>query len=423
MRTLPGFRSLALVIATLVTLLFAQGAALADKLHLKDGRVLEGTVVREVDGYVWFQFRVGSLESQQMFKPDEIKTIEKSESKPATEAAATQKPKDSKPAGKSGAPRAAVISLGEADKNMVGIYFTADSLRKMIPMLEQEGVEIVVFRIKSGGGYGSELQPMVDVIDYEFKPRFRVVAWIESAISAAAMTAHIIEEIYMMPQGQYGGCTGFRGAGDAVKGRELEEMLFQMEKISARGGHDPKIMRSMQIMEPLSCTIDENGEVHWYQNTSGQHIVNAEGRVLTFNAADAVKYRFARAICSNIDELGKAMGYAEVEWVGKHIPGVPYPVSKAEQYIRDFRERSHKDSRSTQKYFMEYNQAVGIAAGLPADERGPFIGRARRALDNIRSMISNNPNFAYMVLGVNTPEEYRRWLEQREDELRQLGRR
>jgi membrane-bound ClpP family serine protease len=423
MRLLPNTSFLALLAALLAWLFIAPGMALADKLHLKDGRVLDGTVVREVDGYVWFKFKIGTLEHQQMFKPTEIDRIVRDESKPAEVAAAPAAKPDAKAARKSGAPKAAVISLGEADKNMVGIYFTADSLRRAIPMLEQEGVEVVVFRIKSGGGFGSELQPLVDVIDYEYKPRFRVVAWIESAISAAAMTAHIIEEIYMMPQAQYGGCTGFRGQGDAVKGRELEEMLFQMEKISDRGGHDRRIMRAMQIMEPLSCTIDENGDVHWYQTTSGDHIVNPEGRVLTFNAADAVRYRFARAIVGNIDELGKAMGYSEVEWVGKTVPGVPYPVSRAEQYMREFRDRSDQDSRNTRRYFMEYNQAVQIASGMPADERGPFIGRARRALDRIRAMIANNPNFAYLVLNVNTPQEYREWLEQREEELRQLSRR
>ncbi|MEO0631245.1 MAG: hypothetical protein AAFY46_11050, partial [Planctomycetota bacterium] len=52
------------------------------------------------------------------------------------------------------------------------------------------GLELlVVIKIKSGGGFGLEVQKISDVIHEEFKPKFQTVAWIESAISAAAMSA------------------------------------------------------------------------------------------------------------------------------------------------------------------------------------------------------------------------------------------
>jgi hypothetical protein len=423
LRFRSGFHALFLGAAMLLGVLLTPANAFADKLHLKDGRVLEGAVSRELDGYVWFKFRIGGLESEQMFNPSEIVRIERDD-KPAepTAVTASEKPKAAPRAGKSGAPRAAVISLGEADKDMVGIYFTTDSMRRAIPMLKEEGVEIVVFRIRSGGGMGNEIQPMVDLIHNEYKKDFHVVAWIESAISAAAMTAHVIEDIYMMRNGSYGGCTGFRGGGEAIKGRELEVYLDKMEKISARGKHDWQIMRSMQIMEPLSCTIDEYGSVTWYNNLHGEHIVNPEGRVLTFNAADAAKYKFARGIADNIDELAKAMGYSEVQWVGKTVPGVPYPVSKAEEYMRNFRNRAHTDEKNTQRYFFEYNQAVALAAQTPIDERGKFVAKARNALDQIKRMVDNNRNFAPLTLGVE-PDEFKDWVARREEELRRLMRR
>src|SRR5690606_34230378 len=141
-------------------------------------------------------------------------------------------------------PRIAVISLGEGgDKDMVGLFMTAEALKRAIPLLEKDNVTDVVFRIQSGGGALLEIQKLSDVIHNEFKPRFRVVAWIKSAISAAAMTAHCIEDIYFTSDGNYGACTGWYGQLTAVKGRDLEEVLYMMEKISARGKHDPKIMR------------------------------------------------------------------------------------------------------------------------------------------------------------------------------------
>lgn len=415
-------------LALLVASLGLTGRAAADKLHLKDGRTLDGTVVREQDGYIWFKVKVGGIEQETFFKPDQVDRLEKEGASVADGKGVTPAPKPAAaPRAQGGAPRAAIISLGESGgKNMVGIYFTADSLRRLIPILEDEKIEVVVFRINSGGGLALELQGLSDVIHNEYKPKFRVAAWIESAISAAAMTSHCIEEIYMMPQGNYGGCTMFRpdgqGGGIAAKGRELEEVLYQMEKISARGKHPKEIMRSMQIMEPLSCTIDENGDVHWYNNLDGQYVVNPPERVLTFTASEAVKYKFAKGIAADINELGKLMGYSEVEWVGKTVPGVPYPVSKAEDQIRHFREQVHQDQARLQEYWTQYQQAFALAAGSPPEDRGKFIAKCREALGRIERMVKNNPNFAFLTFN-RLPEDFKYWVQDREEELRKLQQR
>jgi hypothetical protein len=422
---MKSLKSLLLALALIVGLMGpARLAAADDKLVLKDGRTLEGTVTREVDGYIWFKFKVGSLESTQMFRPDQIVKLERDAGGKANPdpVPTTPKAQESTARAASGAPRAAILSLEET----VGIFFTADSLHRAIPLLEAEGVEIVVFRINSGGGLALELQRLSDVIQNEYKPKFRVVAWIESAISAAAMTSHCIEEIYFMPQGNYGGCTMFRpdgqGGGIAAKDRELQEVLYQMEKISERGKYPTAIMRSMQIMEPLSCSFDENGDVHWYNNLKGDFIVNPEGKVLTFDAPTACRYKFGKGIANDINELGKAMGLSEVNWVGKVVPGVPYPVSRAEEYMRKFRQQVEDDQKRLNEYYFQYTQALAIAAGTPFEERGKFLGKAREALNKIKKMVDNNPNFSFLVFNV-LPENFRDWYAEREEEIRKLSRR
>jgi hypothetical protein len=434
-------------LAALASIL-APSLAVADTLTLKDGTVLTGKVSRELNGYVWFTWKVGGVERTEVYGPDKVSRLDKDsnpapEAKPEPAKAEPAKPADpvkadpakaepakaepakaaARPAGM-GAPRCAVISLGgDKDTNMVGIYFTADSIRKCIPYLEEEKIETVVFRVNSGGGLALELQPLSDVIHNEVKPKFRTVAWIESAISAAAMTSHCIEEIYFMEKGNYGGCTMFRpdgsGGGIAAKGRELDEVLEQMRKISARGNHPPEIMRSMEIMEPLSCTIDENGDVHWYNNLEGQYIVNPADRVLTFDAPTALKYKFSRGTADNIEELAKAMGYTEVQWVGKTVPGVPYPVCKAEEHMRNFRETVHTDQKLTNTYFTEYGLAYQLAASSPPEDRGKFIARCNAALVKIERMVKNNPNFAFLIFN-RLPEDFKYWLEDRREELRKL---
>jgi hypothetical protein len=307
---------------------------------------------------------------------------------------------------------------------MVGMYMTAKALHDVIPMLERDKIDIVVFRINSGGGLLLEIQRLSDVIQNEFKPKFTVVAWIESAISAAAMTAHTIEEIYMTPEGNYGACTGFSSGGGhwtAVAGRELEEVLFMMENISARGNHDPKIMRAMQIMEPLSCDIDPDGSVRWYQNENGQYLVNPSGRVLTFTSDEAAKFKFSRGTADTLDELAAAMGYSEIQWVGTRKPGILWPVSKAEAYQMEYRNKVQRDERQLKEYWTSYQEGVSIAQGQPKEKRGPWVGKARTALERIKSMVKNNPNFALLTFG-RLPSQWDEWVDEREQELKDLMR-
>jgi len=304
----------------------------------------------------------------------------------------------------------------------VGEYMTAKALHDAIPKLKEDGVEIVVLLINSGGGYAFEVQRLSDVIHDELKKEFRVVAWIHSAISAAAMTAHCLDEIYFMPEGNYGACTMFGGQLVAAKGYQLEVVLQQMERISARGNHDSKIMRSMQITEPLSATIDPNGDVTWFQDeTSGQGVVNRKGKILTFDAPTAQRFKFSKGTAANVEELGKLMGFQEVDWVGAKKPGKPYPISKAEEMQIAFRDKVFTDSRKTNQYFNDLNADFAAAKAEPdRAQRAKFVNRVRDSLSKIKSMIKTNPNFMLTVLNLEDEKAYKEWYENIEYELRRL---
>lgn len=444
MRKLMGCNGLMRCVAALVLalgLLVPAGRALADdRVTLNDGRVITGEITREVEGYIWIKVTAGGILREEMLRPDQIKTVERDAKAAAIEAAAPA-PAAEPRARMSGTPRAAVLTLGEGgDKDMVGIYMTAETLRRAIPQLESDGVSVVVLRIKSGGGALLEIQRLSDLIEHELKPKFRTVAWIDSAISAAAMTAHALNEIYFTSQGNYGACTGWSGQLQAVKGRGLEEVLFMMEKISARGGHHPAIMRAMQISaDPeefkaldvsgapgaLSATINPDGTVSWFgDTTSGQHVLNPKGNVniLTFNASEAERFKFSRGTADTLDQLGRLMGFSELEWVGEKTPGSLWPVSKAEKMQVEFRDKTARDQTAMQSYWVAYQQAIAVArAQQDRNERGRFVGKARQELNRIKSMMKNNPNLVLFVLGM-LPKQYEEWLEEQEKLLKELMR-
>lgn len=410
------------IIALLAALVLAVSAAFADTVVLKDGSKIEGVIQRELEGSVWIKTSIGGIETVQFILAEKIEKIDRA-SKPVETAKPATNPAggDPKPR-RAGVPRGLVISL----EGTVGIQMAAKTLEDMIPVIEREigsdGTGIVVFKINSGGGLLLEIQKLSDVIHEKYKPKFRTVSWIESAISAAAMTSHCIEEIYFLPEGNYGACTGWFGALQAVSGQGLEEVLFAMEKISARGGYAPEIMRAMQINEPLSCTIDPaSGKVSWYQTEEGQFLVNKGDSILTFTAPQALRFRFSKGTAKNLEELTKALGYQEIDWVGEVRPGFIYPVSKAEDIMLAYRKKVSDDEARTREYFVNYQQAFAAAAGTQdRDLRAKFVGRARQHLRRIESMVRNNPNFALLTWGMELKDWERDWLKVQEEELAKL---
>lgn len=448
---LIGASTLSLGFAFAAVTMAPQAQAI-DRITLKDGRLVEGEVVREQDGVVWLKTAGGTV----MYTPSEYSKLEKAvgdapdsttdgtkSDGAKTDASAPVSASDGSKPRKPGVPRAAVLTYGDEENgNMVGIYATSASFREAIKYLEEEKIDIVVIRFKSGGGMALEVQRFSDLFHLEYKPKFRTVAWIDSAISAAAMSAHAIEEIYFTPQGNYGACTGFYGASlIAMKGRALEQILYDMEKISARGGYSPHIMRAMQISsevaecEPLeiapptgalSADIDEDtGKVTWYPDkTSGKYVINPSGgvNILTFNSETAAKFKFSKGTAANIDELTKAMGLTEVEWVGKQDKRFTWPISKAEEYMLKFRVQTKQDETHFRRYYANFVEALGRAqAQQDPNERGKFLGKAREALGMIENMVKNNSNFILLNWGAEA--EYKEWLEEMKKIIKDLAKR
>lgn len=261
---------------------------------------------------------------------------------------------------------------------------------------------------------------MVETIETQYKPKFRVVSWIDSAISAAAMTSHCVEEIYFTTQGNYGSCTGYRGAMDAVKGVELEIALQRMEKISAKGGYDTRIMRSMQILAPLSATRRADGSFEYYQDTkSGEIVVNPEERVLCFNAESAKQVGFSKGTADSLSELTTKLGFKELNWVGKQEKGVSWPVSKAEKWNMDWRKRVADAETDFRTLLAKIDMQVAAATAAARADRPKFVGLARETLRKMKRHVDNNPNFSYFEFN-RTPEEFNEWYKKTDKQLRDL---
>lgn len=292
------------------------------------------------------------------------------------------------------------------NENGVGSEVIAKHWEDAFELLKKDNVDVVVVRVNSPGGYLSEV-PKFHKIFQKYKANFRTVVWNEWAISAAAMSPWIIEEMYFTKGGVVGGATAHMGGVVAVKGIELDEILYEMEKISNIANRDIKVVKAMQIMAPLSANIDENGAVTFFQDLTGQHIINPAQRVLTITSQEAIKYRIGIAEADTLADLMKVMGIKEWEQGGKEATA--YVMSKLKEA-----DESNKKFRET---WVKYEQAVGAAQGLQdRAQRGAEVGRARQLLNQIRGWWKNNP-----MLGGGRLSE--RFFREQEEMLAELMRR
>lgn len=380
--------------------LLAASPAQADKLHLKDGRVLDGKVVREGKGFIYFKVKVGTVESEQLFSEGDIAKIVRDDPAPKTDEN-IKKDEDAKKVDAkvdapkhAGATRVAILNFGPPAEwqgtvgNMVGLEVNAAAFKRAIPLLEKAKAEIVVIRINSGGGASAEMPKFHEIFENEYKNKFRTVCWVESAISCAAMSPWVLEEFYFMSKGNMGACTEFSGRLNASTGMRLEMVLASMEKASIKGKKDPRIMRAMEIQEPLSVDVDENGEVHWRQDELGQFLLNRKEEVFTINAQDAVKFKFAKGIADTKEQLAKVMGLQEVEWVA--------------QDATDLVDKNMRDVDSSYKRFNavyeKYERAAGLADQIDDKQRrGIMLADAKKFLAEIKQMLGTNPNFGGFI--------------------------
>ncbi len=208
-------------------------------------------------------------------------------------------------------------------EGMVGTGFRMDKLKAAVDMARPYNPDVIILRIDSGGGYLYELYKISDYIR-ELRDEFRVVAWIRSAISAAAMTAFNCREMYFMKEGNMGAATAFSG-NTVINDDDNALWLAYAREMFVAGGWDPRIAQAMIVKEYwLSADIEilESGErlIHWHDTNSGEFVLSRNNENLVLDAREAYKFKIANAICDNEEELAEALnldGWVEVSDAGR----------------------------------------------------------------------------------------------------------
>lgn len=215
----------------------------------------------------------------------------------------------------------AFLTLGQPGTDVVGPYINAQAMLAALHKIPaDQKPQVIVLHIHSQGGMLAEVPRLSDAIEKELKPHARVVAWVDQAISAAALTALSCNEIVMTSEGSIGNAVAHVkrwGQEVPLMGDELQTALEVGEEVAKRGNRDVKILRAMQASEPLSCTLSAAGPVEWRADENGPEVVNHAGSPLTLDAENAKKFGVSIGTADNKQDVVKLLGITSWTEVGQ----------------------------------------------------------------------------------------------------------
>ena len=219
----------------------------------------------------------------------------------------------------------------------VGLTFRHEQIEKMAKHADQFGPGQIIILLMDSHGGGLEMEKVHNTI-MKVKKRHRVIAWIQTAISAAAASAIACDEIYFMTDGTLGAMTGYSGK-TALKDEELEAWLKTAGQWMENGGRYLYIAHAM-IHAPSLLSYDKDagtGEVIWHNDLSGEHVLSDEESNLVFTSGVATDCGFADGIADTGKELAELLDlgeWREIDTYGRSIAkDWQDTVKKAEEEI------------------------------------------------------------------------------------------
>ncbi len=306
--------------------------ASADTLRTNDGRVFQGRHIKTEGGVVTFEVHKYGAKMQVTFKESEVKSITKGDA-PTQDPTQKDDGKEADPGLGAEPEPPAVVTYDKPNyyvvpfQGEVGVTARADLLERYFADAAKRNPTLVVFYVDSPGGYIKEVEKLVDVIK-KYKKKVKMVAYVKSAISAAAITTLSIPEIYVERGSVFGAATAWQtspwGTPAAVSEKFQSIWRAQARAVAEEGGHSPLLADAM---------IDNTIELHMVKDAKGnakimrgkgRYIVSAKDRLLTLTSTEAERVGLAKAIVENMDELGGKLGHDE--WV--ECEGLAKPLAE-----------------------------------------------------------------------------------------------
>ncbi len=255
-------------------------SANADRIVLKDGRTIEGTVSREDDKTLTVEIRRVGVSLITTLSKSEVKTRDK----PVRE----------------GQPYVVIPVHGA-----IGEDVTVDALRAGLAEARLAKPQYGILDIDSPGGDIAQMMDMLDLLN-EASKDLKIIAYVKRAHSAAAVIAMSCSKIYMQSGATIGATVPFRmtknGPAD-VDAKFRSVMEARMRAANQHGAHNDLLIRGMSDIDLELYLTDDNGKPTLRTSGPGK-LIKSKGQILTLTTDEAVACGLAHAAPTMAD-LGK----------------------------------------------------------------------------------------------------------------------
>ena len=371
---------------------FLVGVGAADTVRLKDGRVVECDVLRDVAGMpllvqcavdgVTKKYTIARERVAVVNQADELPDVgsgttaataessgdghAKTPDRPVAPAEASLRPPkilDSRelrpliahtlpPRAKAGRGEVVVLRLqGAFDRPRileVGDTISGGVFKAMLDVAMERDPEAIVLAIDSPGGLVSEMDLVIDeILGAQTAPHDqRIVAWVELGASAAALTALSCREIVMHPKGRIGSATAVLATGEAAPPPQdaMDEKVEAMRQarrrqIAAITGRPLVLQEAMEFPErklwahPLVgfAPVPVDGK-DW------EALDDSTTRPMATDADTMARHGIAKGIAGDINGVIELLGLDErtqVVEIDLKAPRFQEMISDAKEFARE----------------------------------------------------------------------------------------
>jgi len=401
-----------------------------DRLHLADGRVLEGQIVEETRTMIVFRIvdREIGLSVTREIDRDDIREIERDIPRVVEQPAEEEEEiveDETDDADESAPDRPRGFGEGDPDDESLPAFYvlpmTGQLGTDIHPLVYQQLLddirrvqpEVLVWRMNCSDVSEEELDLIADEVmieelgdpdrsieflmdDYrelvrmlqdELPPDIRQVMWVQDSLGISSLIALAWDEMYMAPGARLGGirrlATRLEELSDEdVREKMLSATLGSISGFLHRGGRDvhADILARAMVVPRYTLSASWRGrEVTWFLDTSGDYIVDDNPEFTAeFRAKSAEDFAISRGTVESLDDLALLLGYRE------------YRVLRGESHeiIAKHKKEWRRTFQRARSQLMEYVEYREIAQG---DRALQYLGRALDSLQRVVAAIRRNP--------------------------------
>lgn len=304
-----------------ILLMLASGLHAAEVIR-KDGTTVRGEIVSEDESKVVVNVSRAGMSSRVSIPRSDIADINRAAAPSATpgsgggatsgsSTSSTMKGEPTPPPViKHAGPVYYVIPL----RGKVGVTIVASVLEKSLADAATRNPSAVILQIDSPGGLIQEVENLIDVIE-KHKKKVKIVVWTKEALSAAAITALSVDDIYVQKGATFGAATAWRmtprGTPEAVAEKMASIWRARGRSAAELGNHSPLLAESMiDPSKPLYLGTENGKPAIFDENKTGSTLFKEPGKILALTAREAVACGLAKGIADSPAELGQALGFA-----------------------------------------------------------------------------------------------------------------